>query len=250
MSIQSYTLVTGATGAVGHCVIQALAAKMPLLLHGRDERKLNDLIEQCSGVHEHKSWTHDLGSIDALSNSLEATLIANSIKVEALIHCAGVAVILPARGASLAAMRESLNINCISAQQIIASLLKKRANAATLRSIVFISSIYSKVGVRGHSLYCASKAALDGLMRALAVELAPETRVNSILPGALDTSMSASALSDPQVAASLKANYPLGIGKPEDIANAVQFLMSDEARWLTGQEIVIDGGRTVNFSLK
>jgi NAD(P)-dependent dehydrogenase (short-subunit alcohol dehydrogenase family) len=122
-------------------------------------------------------------------------------------------------------------------------------------SLIFIvtsDGIQNRIyfGVRGHSLYCASKAALDGLMRALAVELAPETRVNSILPGALDTSMSASALSDPQVAASLKANYPLGIGKPEDIANAVQFLMSDEARWLTGQEIVIDGGRTVNFSLK
>jgi NAD(P)-dependent dehydrogenase (short-subunit alcohol dehydrogenase family) len=87
-------------------------------------------------------------------------------------------------------------------------------------------------------------------MRALAVELAPDTRVNSILPGALDTAMAASAMSDAEVAANVKASYPLGIGKPEDIANAVQFLLSDEARWLTGQELVIDGGRTVNFSLK
>ena len=131
-----------------------------------------------------------------------------------------------------------------------ASLLKKRINTSVLRSVVFISSIYSRVGVRGHSIYCATKAALDGLMRALAVELAPDTRVNCILPGALNTAMAASAMNDAEVAANVKASYPLGIGKPEDIANAVQFLLSDEARWLTGQELVIDGGRTVNFSLK
>lgn len=247
---QPHTLITGATGAVGLCLAHLLANKMPLLLHGRDEKKLTSLLEQLSGTHSHEYWNYDLENVDSLSSSLETTLQRKSIAVGGFIHCAGVSIVLPARGAPLAAMRTSLNVNCVSAQQIVASLLKKRSNAATLRSIVFISSISSRVGVRGHSMYCASKAALDGLMRALAVELAPETRVNSILPGTLDTVMAAEALGDPQIAMNIKSDYPLGIGKPEDITNMVQFLLSDSARWLTGQELVIDGGCTVNFSLK
>ena len=248
--MQAYTLISGATSGVGSAVVALLAEKQPLLLHGRDEAKLQKLLESCSKAHPHQIWVQDLQSIETVSSSLEAVLSSKGIAVENLVHCAGVAVVLPARGAPLAATQQSFNINCLAAQQITASLLKKRINTSVLRSVVFISSIYSRVGVRGHSIYCATKAALDGLMRALAVELAPDTRVNSILPGALDTAMAASAMNDSEVAANVKASYPLGIGKPEDIANAVQFLLSDEARWLTGQELVIDGGRTVNFSLK
>lgn len=250
MSAQPHTLITGATSGVGNAVVALLSEKRPLLLHGRDEAKLQELLESCSKAHSHQIWLQDLQNIENVSSSLEAVLSTKGIAVENFVHCAGVAVVLSARGAPLAATQQSFNINCIAAQQITASLLKKRINIAVLRSVIFISSIYSRVGVRGHSIYCATKAALDGLMRALAVELAPDTRVNSILPGVLDTAMAASAMNDAEVAENMKASYPLGIGKPEDIANAVQFLLSDEARWLTGQELVIDGGRSVNFSLK
>jgi NAD(P)-dependent dehydrogenase (short-subunit alcohol dehydrogenase family) len=87
-------------------------------------------------------------------------------------------------------------------------------------------------------------------MRALAVELAPATRVNSILPGAIQTSMAEGGFADPAIVEKLRQDYPLGIGRPDDIASAVEFVLSAGARWLTGQEIVIDGGRTINASLK
>jgi NAD(P)-dependent dehydrogenase (short-subunit alcohol dehydrogenase family) len=250
VSAVAHTLITGATSGVGNAVVSLLAERRPLLLHGRDAAKLQKLLESCSKAHPHQIWVQDLQSIEIVSASLEAALNSQAIAIDNFVHCAGAVVVLPARGAPVAATQDTFSINCISAQQIIASLLKKRVNSAVLRSVVFISSIYSRVGVRGHSIYCATKAALDGLMRALAVELAPDTRVNSILPGALDTVMAAQAMSDAQVAANVHASYPLGIGRPLDIANAVQFLLSDEARWLTGQELVIDGGRSVNFSLK
>ena len=116
--------------------------------------------------------------------------------------------------------------------------------------MVVISSIWSQFGARGHSLYCASKAAVDGMMRALAVELAPDVRVNSVLPGAVRTPMGEAALTDPEIVEGLRQNYPLGIGQPGDVAAAVEFLMSEDARWITGQQFVVDGGRTINMSLK
>jgi NAD(P)-dependent dehydrogenase (short-subunit alcohol dehydrogenase family) len=250
MNSEPYTLITGSTGGVGHAVASLLAEYQPLLLHGRDEASLKTLLKSCSSRYKHQIWNHDLGKVESVSSSLETLLISKGISVSSFVHCAGIATVLPARGASLFATQQSFNVNCVSAQQIIASLLKKRMNAALLRNIIFISSIYSRTGVRGHSIYCATKAALDGLMRALAVELAPETRVNSILPGALDTTMAANAMSDADVLSNLRDSYPLGIGKAEDIASAVRFLLSNESRWITGQEVVIDGGRTVNFSLK
>lgn len=250
MSTRPYTLITGATSGVGSALVPLLAKRRPLLLHGRDSAKLEKLLETCLKDHPHQIWVHDLQYVETVSSSLEMELLKRGIPVDNFVHCAGVATVLPARGAPLAVTQQAFNVNCFAAQQIIASLLKRRVNASALRSVVFISSIYSRVGVRGHSIYCATKAALDGLMRALAIELAPQTRVNSILPGAMDTAMATNALCDTQVAANILATYPLGIGKPEDVANAIMFLLSDEARWITGQEIVIDGGRMVNFSLK
>jgi len=127
-------------------------------------------------------------------------------------------------------------------------LVKKNVNQRQLRSIVFVSSTASMFGAKGFNLYCASKGALDSLMRALAVELAPEIRVNSVLPGGVRTAMTQSMFEDPQLAERLESQYPLGAGRASDVAAAVRFLLSDEARWITGQQLVVDGGRTANIS--
>ena len=124
----------------------------------------------------------------------------------------GVVHVQQARSAEVGTVMESLNVNYVAAQQIVATLLKRRHNAGCLRSVVVISSILSQFGARGHSLYCASKAALDGMVRALAVEkLAPDVRVNSVLPGAVRTPMAESGLADPEIASQLKRDYPLGV---------------------------------------
>ena len=156
---------------------------------------------------------------------------------------------LPMRSVDYSVAQEIMNVNFFSAAEIVHVLLKRKVNGQRLTDILFISSIWSRFGARAHSAYCASKAALDGLMRALALELAPGIRVNSILPGAIRTSMAAEAFADPIIVDKLNRDYPLGLGKPDDIADAIEFVLSQKARWLTGQEIVIDGGRTVNMSL-
>jgi NAD(P)-dependent dehydrogenase (short-subunit alcohol dehydrogenase family) len=85
-------------------------------------------------------------------------------------------------------------------------------------------------------------------MRAIAVELAPGVRANSVLPGAIRTPMTERMLEDSDIAARLAAEYPLGIGAETDVVNAIEFLLSDAARWITGQQLVVDGGRTINIT--
>jgi NAD(P)-dependent dehydrogenase (short-subunit alcohol dehydrogenase family) len=245
-----YTLITGASSGIGRAIAVRLSGTRHLILHGRDLPRLEAARRACAEAQNHQIWPYDLRAVEGLADGLSVLLGTASAGVEAFVHCAGVAHVLPARSAGIEAVRESLNVNYVAAQQIVATLLKKRSNRAALRNVVFISSIWSRFAARGHSLYCASKAALDGMMRALAVELAPEVRVNSILPGAVRTPMAEGGLSDPEIAAGLRRDYPLGIGEPEDVAGAVEFLLSAEARWMTGQQVTLDGGRTVNMSLK
>ena len=85
-------------------------------------------------------------------------------------------------------------------------------------------------------------------MRCLAVELAPKTRVNSILPGAVLIEMTQNIFENDEVRSRMEAIYPLGIGEPNDIFQVVDFLLSDKSKWITGQQIIIDGGRSINIS--
>jgi len=245
-----YTLIAGASSGIGRAVAERLSPSRRLILHGRDCARLEATRSACAQPEMHTLWTCDLKEVANVAPSLTKLLAQPGLAVEGLVYCAGIAHVLPARSASLEAVLESLNVNYVAAQQVIATLLKKRANSGRLRNIVVISSIWSQFGSRGHSLYCASKAALDGMVRALAVELAPDVRVNAVLPGAVQTPTAEAALADPAIAEQLRRNYPLGIGQPDDIAAAVEFLLSDNARWVTGQPLIVDGGRTANMSHK
>jgi NAD(P)-dependent dehydrogenase (short-subunit alcohol dehydrogenase family) len=98
------------------------------------------------------------------------------------------------------------------------------------------------------SIYGSTKGALDSLMRCLAIELAPKVRVNSVLPGGVKTEMTASIYENKELIDRMEATYPLGFGYPEDIYEAVNFLLSDKSRWITGQQFTVDGGRTINIT--
>jgi NAD(P)-dependent dehydrogenase (short-subunit alcohol dehydrogenase family) len=130
-----------------------------------------------------------------------------------------------------------LKINFVAPAEICRQLLLKAINGNALHDIVFISSVSALRGVRGFSYYSASKAALDAFMRSLAMEYAPRVKVNSVLPGAIKTEMA-----EPSMLAESALTHPLGLGHPSDIADAVEFLLSAKARWITGQQLVVDGG--------
>jgi NAD(P)-dependent dehydrogenase (short-subunit alcohol dehydrogenase family) len=111
-------------------------------------------------------------------------------------------------------------------------------------SIVHMSSVTGITGVRNRAAYSASKGGIVALTRSMAMDYAArQIRVNCVCPGFVRTPMTAPLLSDPQHASRLEALHPMGrLGEPDDIANAILFLASDESAWMTGQTLVVDGG--------
>ena len=115
-------------------------------------------------------------------------------------------------------------------------------------SVVFFSSIMGLVGENSKSLYSMTKGALISASRSLAVEYAKKKiRINCISPGVVITPINTNQpyIADPEKRALLEAKHPLGLGQTNDIANACVFLLSDASRWMTGQNLVIDGGYTI-----
>ena len=124
--------------------------------------------------------------------------------------------------------------------QVLAS---KKCNGANLKSVVVISSVNAKMGVKGYSVYASIKASMLGLMKSLAVELAPRVRINAVMPGGIKT-RTTQFLYDTDK--EINPRYLLGEGKSIDISNIIDFLLSDKSEWITGQEFVVDGGLTIN----
>jgi NAD(P)-dependent dehydrogenase (short-subunit alcohol dehydrogenase family) len=186
----------------------------------------------------------DFSEADGIGQDLASFLGDKGITVEHFIHSAGILNVQFARAIEVSSVTRLFNVNLFSAMEIVRPLTQKRANKGALRSVTFISSIASRVGSSGYSVYAASKGALGAFALSLAVELAPAVRVNAVLPGIVATAMKAQ-IGDPKFAEFIEATHPLGCGRPEDVAEVVDFLSSDRARWITGQEIVVDGGRSI-----
>ena len=248
MEKKSYLLVTGASSGIGREIAIRLSEQYSIVLHGRDKERLQQTMKECNPNLEHLIWEYDLTEIDTLEESLTQFLSENKCAINYFVHSAGYLKMMPLKMAKADWFRLSFDIHVIAAALITKVLIKKKVNADELKSIVFISSINSKSGVKALSAYSASKAAVDGLMRSLALELAPAVRVNSVLPGGLRTAMTEYLYEDKELIERMFATYPMGQGSVNDICGAVKFLLSEDARWITGQQLVVDGGRTINIT--
>ena len=242
----SYTLITGASSGIGQAVACRLSSSRNLILCGRDEERLVRTQTACCNSDRHLGWNFDLRQTETLSDALADLLGVNSATVDCFVHCAGVSSVSPARLMNLRAVQEVFAVNLFSAMEIVRVLLGRKVNFGALRSVLFISSIYARRGAKGSSVYSASKGGIEALTRSLAVELAPAIRVNCIAPGAVRTPMAAMTFEDSEMAAKLRQEYPLGLGEAADIGEAVEFLLSDRARWICGQVLTVDGGRTAS----
>ena len=243
-----FLLISGASSGIGRVMAIDLSRNYRLILGGRNAERLCQTISRCAFPERHLAWNFDLALTDGIVDAFSDFLSRHAASVAAFVHCAAVLNILPLKSMSADAIADMFRINVFSAIEITKVLTKKKINHQTLKSIVFVSSIVSKFGAKGFSAYAASKGALDALMKSLAVELAPSIRVNSVLPGALATPMTTSIFADADLVSKLERTYPLGLGGPSDVISAVKFLLSDEARWITGQQLTVDGGRTTNIS--
>jgi NAD(P)-dependent dehydrogenase (short-subunit alcohol dehydrogenase family) len=243
-----YTLITGASSGIGRAIALRLACESNVILHGRDAGRLDETGRQCPETSKRLVWRFDLADPAGLEESLAGLLKAHDAVVDTFVHSAGMLTLLPLRSITSAQMSELINVNFLSAARIVSALIKKSTNDKQLKNVVFVSSTASMFGAKAFSIYSASKGALDAMMRSLAVELAPQVRVNSVLPGGIGTQMTDRMLADPVLKERMEKEYPLGLGRAEDVAGLVRFLVSDEARWITGQQFIIDGGRTINIT--
>ena len=248
MGKKSYLLVTGASSGIGQEIAIRLSAQYSIVLHGRDKERLVQTLRACDPDRKHLIWEYDLTKIDTLEDAFTQFLLENNCAVSGFVHSAGYFKMSPLKMAKADWFRLSFDINVIAPALITKVLVKKKLNAEELKSVVFISSINSKFGVKALSAYSASKAAVDGLMRSLALELAPAVRVNSVLPGGIRTAMTEYLYEDKELIERMDATYPLGPGNVNDIYGAVKFLLSEDARWITGQQFIVDGGRTINIT--
>ncbi len=234
-------LVTGASSGIGKQSAITLSQQGAIVtITGRNEENLNQTFTALSGSGHQKI-------VADLTNETElAALIANAAAFDGIVLAAGIVKVLPFRFINKAEMKSIYETNYEAPILLTQGLLKaKKINKKA--SILFISSISGvKVGLVANSMYSGTKAALSGITKTLALEMAPQQiRVNTLAPGMVRTEMVTGGVSDAVSKEALSEDeklYPLGYGNPEDIASTVSFLMSDAARWITGTDIIIDGG--------
>jgi len=243
-----YVLVTGASSGVGREVAITLSKKYHLILCGRNEMALQQTKALCNPACRIVFWKYDFTQLSHLEDDFVNMMGEHSYDVVGFVHCAGILQMLPIRMISLARLEEEFSVHVFAAALLTKLLASKRVNGKKLKSVVYISSNISNRGARAFSMYGASKAALDGLMRNLAIELSPQVRVNSVLPGSMRTKMTEEIFSQSKSMDQLAEHFPGGIGSPRQIASVVAFLLSEQASWVNGQQITVDGGRNIDLT--
>ena len=237
-----YTLITGASSGMGAVCAKQLAASRRLILASENLEALEGVLAECQNREKHILWHCNFATErDSISQSLTDLLKTNDGVVNEYVHFAGLTKLMPLKMTSIAAIDTVFNINIFSIFEIIKALLKK-TNQKALQKVVLISALVSMRGNPGNSIYVASKGAINALTYTMAQELAPDVRVNALMPGGILTPMSKNL--DPDYLAAFEKDTPLGWGTPEDVVNYVEFLLSDKAKWITGQTIFVDGGKS------
>jgi NAD(P)-dependent dehydrogenase (short-subunit alcohol dehydrogenase family) len=236
-------LVTGASSGIGReCAVLLSSLNARLVIAGRDQGKLEQTLSALTGTG-HVVESFDFAATDQIVDWVKK--IASQVgPLHGFIHSAGKQLVGPIRTLAPAAMEEQMRLNLFSSMMLARGFCQKGCGAKG-GSLVFISSIMANVGKPGLSAYCASKAALVGLTRSLALELTRDkVRVNCVTPSIIETELTAhlKELMLPEQWTALEEAHPLGFGTPRDVANAAAFLLADTGRWITGTALVVDGG--------
>lgn len=230
-------LVTGATSGIGEALAKRLLARGYVVYAvARDAERLSQLAALSPAV---KTIVCDLSSDDA-ADRLGAQLSASGVALDAFAHCAGEVELAPLKYVGAALARRLFDVHAVFPLRFL-GWMGRRGNHAEGAAAVLVSSVSAHFGDCGNAAYAAAKGAVEGMLRAAAAELcACGVRLNAVVPGFVDTPLTRRLPVRPDA-----RDYPLGFGSPEAPAAAMEFLLGEDAAWITGQTLVVDGGRSL-----
>jgi len=235
-------LITGASQGIGRaCALKLAGAGAAVAVAARNQEKLNELVQQItSSGGTAAAFAMDVAEEEQIKSAFKAVL-AHFGKIDILVNNAGITrdqlVMRMKRADWDAVINTNLTSAYLCTQQAITSMLKQRWGR-----IVNITSVFGQMGQAGQANYASSKAGLIGLTMAIAREVGSRNiTCNAVAPGFIETAMT-SALGEDFKQIAVK-NIPLGrVGTPDDVASAVAFLASDEASYITGHVLSVNGG--------
>ena len=247
LTIEGKTIVItgGASGIGRQCAIDFSNAGANLVLLDINEEQLVATRGMCNPDVKCSCYHCDLTNADSLEGIVKQIVDENG-RISGMLYCAGIEKTLPYSKLSAADFDRIYSVNVVGAMNLL-KLLSKKSNRGENAKYVLIASITAMVGRPGVAAYAASKGAIVSLVKTLALEMASKgMTINCISPGTILTPLMQNMMESltEEQQAERKAGFPLGLGNPSDIANTAMFLLSDGARWITGQNIVVDGGYT------
>ena len=237
-------IVTGASSGIGRqCAITFSQLGANVILIARNKERLKDTFNKLEKGN-HLIISQDITEYNKLEE-VANTAVDKVGKISGFVHSAGIEMTLPLRNMQPSYYEKMFSINVISGFELAKIISKKKYLNEKGANFVFVSSVMGILGQAGKVGYCSSKGALISGVRAIALELVKKNiRANCILPGAVETEMSNKMFENlpEESKKSILGMHPLGLGKPEDIANACAFLLSDASKWITGTNLIVDGG--------
>jgi len=241
-------IVTGGGSGIGFAIAEKFVQNNILtIIIGRDQQKLDDAKNRLGELCDSFSCNlNNLNEIPKLVNDI----ITRYGQINILVNNAGINLKKEFTEVTDEEFQKIILTNLTSVFALSREVVKCMLEKQTKGSIINISSMASQYGIPKVIAYTASKSAIEGMTRAMAVELSPKgIRVNCIAPGFIATDMSAKALNnDPERKAKVMGRTPMGeMGLPSDIGDAAVFLASDTAKYITGVVLPVDGGNSVGF---
>jgi len=232
-------IVTGGAGDIGMAVAQAFAHEgaAVLLVDARPapDEAVAGLV--AAGARAAKAFVADVGDPDAVGAAVEAACAAFG-GLDVIVNVAGMMIYRPIAELQAADWRRLLDVNLVGAALFTGHAFRRMKPGGC---VINIASVHARRTSPLVAPYAAAKAALVSFTRSAAIEGKPlGVRVNAILPGAIDTAM---LRASPNIASGAEVIDPADLGQPEDVAALAVFLASDAARFITGEDIVADGGR-------
>lgn len=236
-------LITGASSGIGRAVAQQCAAAgATCIITARNAERLKQTLDSLPG-DGHRMIISDLSEVEAIDN-----LVSDLPKVNGVVCCAGIVETKMLKFTEDYDLQHLFSTNTFSAIRLIRDMVQHK-KLCKESSIILVSSVSGiRCGYLGGSLYGASKGALEGFVKATALELAPQKiRVNTITPGMIETPLMADSVIDVEQLEADKLRFPLKrYGKAEEVGYAAVYLLSDATKWITGTSLLMDGGYTLN----